>query len=693
MKDSKLGKDASQLRLPFCHDEKYGFVDGQGAVIVAPIYTWVGDYKEDRALVTMGSYPDEKKGFVDGLGHPVGAELYKSAASFSSGLAAASVEQTCTTGYLDLQGNWAIEQRFTSMNDFDGDNALAREANGPFGIIDRSGAWVVEPRWPDAGGHSGQLVVVHDGRKWGAVDLFGETTIPFKWVELGWPGDGLIPARRGKKWGYLDAQGKTAIALQYQELLSFRNGYGAFMLGGKWGCLDLNGQVVVEPEWDMARPEGDAGICTILRDKLWGIMDLKNGRVVKPQYKLPPRFQGGLACVEQHIIDTSGEVVAQVDLKQLEEKLAEAAAGLLVAPKGKPSPKYSGRYPFLYYGRRPKDWVYPCRYDILFLSPPDQQAKDDLSRVIELCCAHGPVGCSEQWLWSGCCASFSLSCRVMCEEKLVADNRFFDGAEELFRAIHEVWPLAEVVLKNVEEEGTEDYWDQWSRQKKKRPTKHPAGKWRIEENFEQVRLQTRNAALSTWVDAFNRDQPCGLQLQECSAGATGGSLSANDAGLLAVLEKQSLQTVDGRLYLLQGETKKEVTQGVCLGFSSTGEVEMRYLDACFVSSDLAVACSDGHVELLSSVADEKKGLLHQLEVPSAGSLAVNDEGTLVTLCPAHESREADCTQVFAIEQSRLRLLTELAIAVDGIYKQEGELRISSGGRLFSVVDTNLKNRS
>ena len=110
----------------------------------------------------------------------------------SAGLAAVMVGEKW--GYLDRKGTMVVPPRFEHVTDFAGGLAAAQEG-GKYGFIDKTGAWVVPPRFDVVGpiAAAGPIPVniggktpvafgpdtddIHYGGKWGYVDRSGEWVI------------------------------------------------------------------------------------------------------------------------------------------------------------------------------------------------------------------------------------------------------------------------------------------------------------------------------------------------------------------------------------------------------------------------------------------------------------------------------------------------------------------------------------
>lgn len=128
------------------------------------------------------------------------------------------------------------------------------------------------------------------------------------------------------KWGFIDKNGQMVIQPQYEvgkpdELPpAFREGLAAVRVGGKFGFIDAKGQMVIQPQYGYVSPFSD-GIASVLSSGGYGFIN-KNGKIViEPQYSKISNFHDGLAAVEDisklsdylTFINTKGEVVIQLE--------------------------------------------------------------------------------------------------------------------------------------------------------------------------------------------------------------------------------------------------------------------------------------------------------------------------------------------------------------------------------------------
>jgi WG containing repeat len=94
---------------------KWGYINKSGKIVIKPEFDWALIFREGLALIQIG----EKWGFIDSTGKVVVKPQFDHANSFSENLAHAQVfSDKYYSGYIDKNGNWAIQPTFASGNDF-----------------------------------------------------------------------------------------------------------------------------------------------------------------------------------------------------------------------------------------------------------------------------------------------------------------------------------------------------------------------------------------------------------------------------------------------------------------------------------------------------------------------------------------------------------------------------------------------
>lgn len=126
---------------------QWGYIDHKGTMIIKMQYEDAGDFKEGLARVKL----DERMGFIDKFGRLVVRPAFIAVGNFSGALASACVENVNSLpalkcGYIDKSGGWVIEPTFIFLlGDFKGRLAFACTIE-KCGYIDRAGKFVWFPK-------------------------------------------------------------------------------------------------------------------------------------------------------------------------------------------------------------------------------------------------------------------------------------------------------------------------------------------------------------------------------------------------------------------------------------------------------------------------------------------------------------------------------------------------------------------
>ena len=168
-------------------------------------------------------------------------------------------------------------------------SAASAQADGPFplcpregdpcGYVDRTGAWVVEPRFQEA---------------WG-----------FR--------DGVAWVRQNDRWGLIGRDGRVLSAPRYQSVRGFIEGLAAVQLNDLWGYVDRTGQFVIEPIFRNAESFSE-GLAAVSASGLVGYINQRGNFVIEPQFSWGDRFRDGVALADEPggrrvVIDRTGTVL------------------------------------------------------------------------------------------------------------------------------------------------------------------------------------------------------------------------------------------------------------------------------------------------------------------------------------------------------------------------------------------------
>lgn len=194
----------------------WGLIDKTGKIVVEPIYTEIGNYAPEGIIAEKG----DKHGIIaNGTFNEV-------------------------KGAVKL---WKFQP---------GEELTYARKDGLMGFVNKSGEWVIKPKFEKARAFSEGLAPVStDGKKWGYCDPTGKVVIAEQYRDADiFSEDGLAPVKISKLWGFINKEGKMVIADEYiitagfstftGEAKGFIEGIARVRKGKKWGYIDTEGNAL-----------------------------------------------------------------------------------------------------------------------------------------------------------------------------------------------------------------------------------------------------------------------------------------------------------------------------------------------------------------------------------------------------------------------------------------------------------------
>ena len=354
--------DFHEGRAWFCKNEKYGFIDKIGNVIVPAKYDQVADFKEERAWVAYRNDEGRLKcGYIDLDGKEVVPIKYQvpfdegeTPTDFSEGLAALPLRtdeyDSPVYGYIDKMGNEVIPAKFSIAGDFKNGIALVDLEN----YIDKTGKVLTgnELEFQD------KIVIFSQDEKMGLRHLNGKVVVPCNYDVIQNFSDGMAAVCKGHLWGYVDPLGTFVIPCSYHSSNYYDNGvmddwgeYGApdeandfheglvmVMKNRMAGFLNKQGKTVIPFVYKRAKDFSE-GLAAVKTSQKWGFVDKEGNNVIPCQYDTVASFKEGLVAAVKNgkcgYINANGqEVVPFIFDKPAEfEPLHDFCEGLAVIKK------------------------------------------------------------------------------------------------------------------------------------------------------------------------------------------------------------------------------------------------------------------------------------------------------------------------------------------------------------------------
>ena len=277
-------KDAGEFKeglAPFEDSSgKWGFIDKTGKVAIKPQFDWAMNFHEGLALVQLNNL----WGYIDADGQIIIKPEYEVASSFSEGFAVVgySLNKRWKENFIDKRG----QIKFISA--FDG---ITRNFNGGMALVSRVlGVQTFENR---------EAVVSQSY----FIDLNGKEL--WKWnSNLTWFSENSIVATvsydketKREKYSFLDRNGKRTTEKSFDYLSELSEGLAIASNEGKRGFVNKQGEFVINPTFDDCNSfsEGLAGA----KEKYgkYGYIDISGKFIIDPQFDWVGEFHNGFALV------------------------------------------------------------------------------------------------------------------------------------------------------------------------------------------------------------------------------------------------------------------------------------------------------------------------------------------------------------------------------------------------------------
>ena len=162
----------------------YGYMDKKGKMVIPYSYGYAGKFENGVAIVQK----NDEYITIDKTGKTIVKAKYDQIMPYSEGLAVVSLDQMY--GAIDLKGKLVVPMHFDGLNSFsEGLSAYnllrgAGDYEGLYGYIDKDGSNVINAKWSDARPFAEGLAAVfsddEDG-KWGIINKSGKYVVEPKY--------------------------------------------------------------------------------------------------------------------------------------------------------------------------------------------------------------------------------------------------------------------------------------------------------------------------------------------------------------------------------------------------------------------------------------------------------------------------------------------------------------------------------
>jgi hypothetical protein len=323
---------------------KWGLVNKNGKEIISPKYEGICPFVGGLSAVMVG----EKWGIIDKLGKEIIPVKY-------DGIGVYRIIRRNIYPPKDVPCD--------DLEDLVREGLIAIKVGDKYGFVDKSGKFVISPKYDDVMPFVGGIAAVKRGEKWGFVDKTGKEIVPptyeyptycyvesesdgwsyscgggidYDYLKMGYlpvvkKGDkystpfggeydflvhvdsNLFLAKKGDKWGLIDKKNREVLSFKYDKLSHLHKDIFVYSERDKYGVISLKRGVIVQPRYDKIFYAGEGIIGLVLNNKV-GFMDTLGNIIVQPKYdSLASEFINGFALMynkgKPYILSKDGKEV------------------------------------------------------------------------------------------------------------------------------------------------------------------------------------------------------------------------------------------------------------------------------------------------------------------------------------------------------------------------------------------------
>lgn len=207
-KDYLIGYDVSDGLIGAIKNEKRGFVDTQGNVVIDFKYKYASYFKYGYAIVTT---TDDKLILIDKNDKQI-LDLSKYIHAYFMNEKFIAVEKNNKWGLIDLEENKTVDTIYNYLTNIYEDYLVVSITPDTFKLINTKGDIILDLK---------------------DYDMVGSIS------------EGFISVRKNNKWGFIDLNGNIVIDIQYERFEDFSEGLAYVVKDGKEMFIDKENNVIL----------------------------------------------------------------------------------------------------------------------------------------------------------------------------------------------------------------------------------------------------------------------------------------------------------------------------------------------------------------------------------------------------------------------------------------------------------------
>jgi len=255
----------------FIQSGKYGFMDEEGIIMIAPHFEYAGPFKNGLAVVTkQGKY-----------------------------------------GYINKNGELLIDYQFDDALDFDQARAVV-EVDGLYGIIDVSGNFILPAKFEDIGSFSNGLTYVEGEEGYQFYTLDGSLAFSAVFDEAFSFINGLAEVKKGNQKGYITTDGSFVCAVSNGNLRHFKDSIFVHEFRDSMNLMYGNGEYLFKESFDQIGILNN-NRAIIEKDGVYGYINGKGEEIIPMKYIPFANYMQFAQFEHNHVVYKKGQKYAMMD--------------------------------------------------------------------------------------------------------------------------------------------------------------------------------------------------------------------------------------------------------------------------------------------------------------------------------------------------------------------------------------------
>ncbi len=288
--------------------QKWGYLNIQGQIAIAPNYSQAQDFHDGKAVVR--ELKTGKMLYITPDGVPINDLRFEKAQDFLEGRAIVQDKETHLYGLLNEQGNILLPTRYVDISPFNGQGYAfyKHELGAKIGLLDRQGHEITKAKYNEIEPFENGLARIRNGKELNFIDTTGNLLIKYNCTALSHFDGNFCLAKTEDGWGYLDKKGKWQIIPSFEHASHFEQGIAQVTPKGtsKSIFIDTLGKEVNKPEkwhtlgdFEEYAPDSLLRYARIKQRGRWGYWDKELDKVfIYPTYRKASAFYNGYAKIE-----------------------------------------------------------------------------------------------------------------------------------------------------------------------------------------------------------------------------------------------------------------------------------------------------------------------------------------------------------------------------------------------------------